>query len=47
MTFKDALSDLENQIYKNFEVIIVDQSDNYDRKFYDKFNLNSKLSIRK
>ena len=44
---KDALSDLENQIYKNFEVIIVDQSDNYDRKFYDKFKLELKVVHQK
>ena len=44
---KDALSDLENQVYKNFEVIIVDQSDNYDAKFYDNFNLELKVVHQK
>tara|TARA_B100002051_G_scaffold271604_1_gene306642 strand:- start:282 stop:1625 length:1344 start_codon:yes stop_codon:yes gene_type:complete len=36
---KDALKDLENQEYNNFEVIIVDQSDNYSLEFYKNFRL--------
>jgi hypothetical protein len=39
----DALKDLENQAYKNFEVIIVDQSDLFIPEFYNQFNLNIKL----
>jgi len=31
----DALLNLENQTYKNFEVIIVDQSDNFNQDFYN------------
>jgi glycosyltransferase involved in cell wall biosynthesis len=34
---KDALSDLEKQSYKNFEVIIVDQSEPFDKAFYSQF----------
>ncbi|WP_228851090.1 glycosyltransferase family 2 protein [Aegicerativicinus sediminis] len=37
---KDVLNDLENQTYSNFEVIVVDQSDNFNNNFYDQFNLN-------
>jgi glycosyltransferase involved in cell wall biosynthesis len=40
---KDVLSDLENQDYKNFEILIADQTDNPDREFYKKFNLNFNL----
>lgn len=40
---KDVLNDLEEQEYKNFEVIIVDQNDNPDKKFYDDYKLNLKL----
>lgn len=40
---KDVLTDLENQDFKNFEVIIADQSDEPDKKFYNEFNLNLKL----
>ena len=42
---KNALNDLCNQDYKNFEVIIVDQSDQFDLSFYDSFLLN-KVIIR-
>lgn len=34
---EDVLRDLENQNYKPFEVIVVDQSDVFDSRFYDKF----------
>ena len=42
---KDVLQDLENQDYKKFEIIIVDQSDEPDKEFYEKYknNLNLKL----
>ena len=36
---KDVLEDLEKQDYKNFEVIIVDQSDPFQSDFYKKFDL--------
>lgn len=36
---RDTLHDLEKQSYKNFNVIIVDQSDNYELRFYEKFDL--------
>lgn len=36
----DVLIDLENQNYKNFEVIIVDQSNPYRLDFYKGWNLN-------
>lgn len=37
---KDALIDLENQTYKNFEVIVIDQSDNFKDYFYKDFELD-------
>jgi glycosyltransferase involved in cell wall biosynthesis len=37
---KDVLNDLEKQNYSNFEVIIVDQSEPFNEKFYTGFNLN-------
>ncbi|WP_410004696.1 glycosyltransferase family 2 protein [Aequorivita nionensis] len=40
---KDVLEDLEKQDYKNFEVIIVDQSNPFQNDFYKKFNLDIKL----
>ncbi|WP_240484822.1 glycosyltransferase family 2 protein [Aequorivita vladivostokensis] len=40
---KDVLNDLEKQNYKNFEVIIVDQSTPFREDFYKNFNLNIKL----
>jgi len=39
---KDVIEDLEKQDYKNFETIIVDQSDSPDKEFYKKFNINIK-----
>lgn len=36
----DVLKDLENQTYKNFEVIIVDQTDAFQEDFYKGWNLN-------
>jgi GT2 family glycosyltransferase len=40
---KDALRDLEAQTYKNFEVIVVDQSQPFDLPFYDVFSLDIKI----
>jgi glycosyltransferase involved in cell wall biosynthesis len=40
---KDVLSDLEKQTYKNIEVIIVDQSSNFDASFYRNYQLNIRL----
>ena len=37
---KDALHDLEKQEYLNFEVIIIDQSEPFNDKFYEGFNLD-------
>lgn len=37
---KDVLCDLENQTYKNFEVIIVDQTDDFQEQFYKGWNLD-------
>lgn len=39
----DTLKDLEKQIYSNFEVIVVDQSDPFLPDFYKQFNLKIKL----
>ncbi len=40
---QDVLLDLEKQSYRNFEVIIVDQSEKFRKEFYNRFNLNIKL----
>ena len=40
---ESVLNDFEKQEYKNFEIVIVDQSDPYQPDFYKKFNLNIKL----
>jgi len=40
---KDVLQDLENQDYKNFEVIVVDQSEPFQKEFYDDFKLEINL----
>nr|WP_321233385.1 glycosyltransferase family A protein [uncultured Psychroserpens sp.] len=40
---KDVLSDLENQDYSNFEVLIVDQSDPFDETFYKDYKLDIQL----
>ncbi|MGH2665094.1 glycosyltransferase family 2 protein [Flavobacterium sp.] len=39
---KDVLLDLENQTYKNFEVIIVDQTDAFQETFYKGWKLDLK-----
>ncbi len=43
----DVLMDLENQSYKNFEIIIVDQSEIPDENFYKKFDLHFILIFQK
>lgn len=40
---KDVIEDLEKQDYKNFDLIVIDQSNPFDSKFYEKFNLNIKV----
>lgn len=40
---KDVLKDLESQTYKNFEVIIVDQTDAYREEFYEGWHLDLKF----
>lgn len=40
---KNALHDLEKQDYQNFEVIVVDQSSDFDKDFYKQFSLQIKL----
>lgn len=44
---KAVLVDLEQQDYSHFEVIVVDQSDNFHAAFYDDFNLNFKIIKQK
>jgi glycosyltransferase involved in cell wall biosynthesis len=39
---KDVMLDLEKQTYKNFEVIIVDQTDEYQEDFYKNWKLDIK-----
>ena len=39
---KDVFRDLENQTYKNFEVIVVDQTDNFKEEFYKGWKLDLK-----
>ncbi len=40
---KDVLEDLEKQDYKNFEVIVVDQSAPYRKAFYEDYTLDIQL----
>jgi len=44
---KDVMLDLEKQQYKNFEVLVFDQSDNFDEEFYKQFNLSIKVHYQK
>lgn len=44
---KDVLIDLEKQTYKNFEVIIVDQTDDFQKDFYSGWNLDLKFWFQK
>ena len=40
---KDVFKDLERQTYKNFEVIVVDQTDPFQEEVYEGWNLNLKF----
>ncbi len=44
---ESVLNDLKVQNYENFEVIIIDQTDNPIKDFYDKFNLNLRVIYQK
>lgn len=44
---KDVLQDLELQDYRNFEVIVIDQSEPFNKQFYKDFNLDLKLHYQK
>ena len=44
---QDVLDDLQKQTYKNFEVLVYDQSDDFDKLFYEQFSLNLKVHIQK
>ncbi|MBT8287834.1 MAG: glycosyltransferase family 2 protein, partial [Bacteroidia bacterium] len=44
---KHVLSDLESQTYKNFEVLIIDQSEPFQENFYHEFKLNIRLIYQK
>src|SRR4030095_16232828 len=44
---KDVLLDLQKQTYQNFEVLVFDQSDNFDEAFYKQFSLHLKLYPQK
>ena len=37
---KDVFQDLEKQTYKNFEVIVVDQTEPFQEEFYQGWNFN-------
>lgn len=43
---KDVLKDLEQQDYRNFEVIIVDQSEPFQKHFYKAFQLDLKVTYQ-
>jgi len=43
----DVLKDLEKQDYKNVEVIVVDQSEPFQKPFYETFSLNLKVRYQK
>ena len=42
-SLSELLLDLENQKHTNYELIIIDQSDNYNKNFYKEYNLRIKL----
>jgi glycosyltransferase involved in cell wall biosynthesis len=44
---KDVFRDLEKQTYKNFEVIVVDQTDPFDKSAYDGWQLDVKFWYQK
>ena len=43
----NALLDLEKQTYSNFEIVVVDQSDNFSNSFYKRFKLKINLIRQK
>lgn len=43
---KDVLEDLEKQDYKNFDVIIVDQTEPFQESFYTKFKLDLDVTFQ-
>ncbi|MGJ8593519.1 MAG: glycosyltransferase family 2 protein [Aquaticitalea sp.] len=43
----EVLRDFEKQDYTNFEIIIIDQSDNFNLEFYQQFQLNLKVINQK
>ncbi len=44
---KDVLEDLEKQDYKNFDVIVIDQTDPFNKSFYDNYKLDLKVKNQK
>ena len=44
---KNALLDLDNQKYRNFEVFVVDQSDNFSKSFYEGYKSNIRVIRQK
>lgn len=44
---KDVLKDLENQTYKNFDVLVIDQSEPFKNEFYKDFKLDLKVHYQK
>ena len=44
---EDVFKDLERQDYKNFEVIVVDQSEPFKKSFYEGWNLNLQVTHQK
>ncbi|MBX2932312.1 MAG: glycosyltransferase family 2 protein [Chitinophagaceae bacterium] len=44
---KDVMLDLEKQHYKNFDVIVVDQSEPFNKNFYNDFKLDIKVIEQK
>lgn len=43
---KDVMEDLEKQVYQNFEVIVVDQSEPFQPQFYEGFDLDINLNFQ-
>ncbi|SHH39279.1 glycosyltransferase family 2 protein [Winogradskyella jejuensis] len=43
---KDVLKDLEVQDYSNFEVIVVDQSEPFEKDFYNNYDLNLRVEYQ-
>ena len=44
---KNAINDIEQQSYKNFELIVVDQSDNFSHDFYKQFSQKIRIIRQK